>query len=200
MFMFDIETLGTESTSIVLSAAITRFDFADTIIGPTEDEMRSEYNRYVMTSKVVKFDIEEQRMLGRVNTQDTIDWWTKQSSMAKEASFIPQEGDLSIKEGIDLLRSYINAHGGNNQIIWARGSLDQMVIDSLCRSIGEQPLFFYNMWRDVRTAIDILGKDAKNGYAKTVNFNPDLHVIRHIPQNDCAADILMMLYHETYDV
>ena len=49
---------------------------------------------------------------------------------------------------------------------------------------------------DMRTAIDILAKDASGGYTKIPLFDPELHVVKHVPQNDCALDILMLLYHE----
>jgi hypothetical protein len=51
------------------------------------------------------------------------------------------------------------------------------------------------MWRDVRTAIDLLASESKGGYALIPGFNPDLHVVKHIPQNDCALDIMELLYH-----
>ena len=194
-FMFDIETLGTESNSIVLSAAITFFDFNEKRDQTDADSMRAHYHQYVSSSCFVKFDRSSQRILGRVDTEDTIKWWEKQSPMAKQVSFVPTDSDLSVNEGIAKLRKYIDDHGGNKKIVWARGSLDQVCIDSLCRSVNEEPLFMYNMWRDVRTAIDILAENSKGGYAPIPNFNPDLHVVKHIPQNDCALDILMMLYH-----
>lgn len=195
MFMFDIETLSTESTSVVLSAAITYFDFADAIEDRSEDNLLSEYNRYVMTSKFVKFNVAEQKQLGRISDKGTYNWWMRQADIPRNVSFYAREDDLSVKQGIDSIRSYINAHGGPDQIVWARGSLDQMAFDSLCRSIGEEPPFHYNKWRDVRTAVDLLASDSKGGYSLIPNFNPDIHVVKHIPQNDCALDILQLLYH-----
>lgn len=197
MFMFDIETLGTESTSIILSAAITHFDFDDVSIRNPQDElaMLEEYRHYVNSSKFVKFDVREQQDNGRIYTKGTVDWWKKQSQIAKDTSLSVHEDDLSTKEGIRQIQEYVDAHGGNNQIVWARGSLDQMVFDSLCRSIDIEPIFMYNMWRDVRTAIDILATESKGGYADIKNFNSNNHVIKHVPQNDCALDILMVLYY-----
>jgi hypothetical protein len=195
MMMFDIETLGTESTSVVLSAAITYFDFSDAIEDRSTENLVSEYNRYVMTSCFVKFNALEQRDLGRVDTTGTKEWWIKQSQMARETSFYAKEDDLSAAAGIARINSYIDAHGGPNQIVWARGSLDQMCWDSLCRSAGQEPLVKYNMWRDVRTAIDLLASESKGGYAMIPGFDPDLYVVKHIPQNDCALDIMELLYH-----
>lgn len=195
MFMFDLETLSTESTSIVLSTAITYFDFDDAIEDRSPENLLSEYNRYVMTSKFVKFNVDEQKQIGRVLDKGTSAWWMRQADLPRATSFYAKPDDMSAKDGIDSIRSYINSHGGPDQIVWARGSLDQMAFDSLCRSIGEEPLFHYNMWRDVRTAIDLLASDSRGGYCVIPNFNPDLHVVKHIPQNDCALDILQLLYH-----
>ena len=186
MFMFDIETIGIESTSAILSAAIVRFDFDD----------KKSYADYVNDACFVKFDIQEQLNMGRVSTKGTLDWWKKQADIPKQVSLVPSDNDVSAKEGLSILKKYIDDNGGNNQIIWARGSLDQMAIDSLSRDVDFEPLFMYNMWRDVRTAVDFLSSTAKNGYCKIKNFNPDLEVIKHDPRNDCALDILMMTQYE----
>ena len=186
MFLFDVETLGIESTSVILSAAITYFDF----------DQKKYYQDYVNDSCFVKFDRAEQERLGRVVTPSTLEWWEKQAEIPRKVSLEPSKDDLSAVEGIERMRSYINANGGANQIIWARGSLDQMAIDSLCRAVDIEPLTRYNNWRDVRTAIDFLSNTASNGYCKIKNFNPDLFVVKHDPRNDCALDILMLTQYE----
>ena len=181
-FMFDIESVGIESTSGILSAAITYFDFDD----------KKTYAEYVNDSCFVKFNLQEQLDMGRVKDKETIQWWTKQAEIPKQVSLYPSKEDVSAKEGIDKIREYINSRGGSNQIVWARGSLDQMAIDSLCRNIEVEPLFMYNKWRDTRTAIDCIYNTAFNGYCKVKNFNADIVVIKHDPRNDCALDILML--------
>ena len=183
--MFDVETIGIESNSIVLSAAIIKFDF---------DNLKT-FQEYLDDSCFVKFDVEEQLKLGRTKTASTIDWWKKQADIPKQVSLLPSKNDVSAKEGMSTLKKYIADNGGED-IIWARGSLDQMAIDSLCRAIDFEPLVRYNMWRDVRTAIDFLSTTSSNGYCKIKNFNPDLYVIKHDPRHDCALDILMMTQHE----
>ena len=182
MFMFDIESAGIESTCVILSAAITYFDF----------DQKKSYRDYVNDSCFVKFNLQEQVDMGRVIDKSTMEWWNKQADIPKQVSLVPSKSDCSAKEGISALRKYIEARGGNNQIIWARGSLDQMAIDSLCRAIDIEPLFMYNMWRDTRTAIDCIYNTAFNGYCKVKNFNADLEVIKHDPRNDCALDIMML--------
>jgi 3' exoribonuclease, RNase T-like len=197
MFMFDIETMGIESNSVILSAAITHFQFDDTI--PDRDItpaiMLSEYQRYIDASCLVKFNAKEQIEMKRSVVPSTIEWWSKQAEIPRKFAFDISPKDLSAREGIDKIKQYISEKGGiEDQLIWARGTLDQMAIDSLCRYIDVEPIAMYNKWRDVRTALDLIA-DSTNGYAKIKSFNPDLHVIKHVPSNDCALDILMMLYH-----
>jgi len=185
--MFDVETLGTESNSVLLSAAIIHFDFDD----------QCSYSEFVDRACFVKFDMKEQvTKYKRVSVPDTIKWWEKQSEIPRKLALEPSKQDLAAIDGIEKLRYYIESNGGKEQIFWARGSLDQMVIDSLCRDVGVPVLAMYNKWRDVRTAVDFLSDKSKDGYCRIKNFNPDLHVIKHVPQNDCALDIMMMLYHE----
>ena len=185
MFMFDIETLSVESTTIILSAAIIEFHL---------DEPKT-FQEYLDNSCFVKFDVQEQISMGRTRDKGTLDWWKNQADIPKQVSLLPSENDLSAKEGISTLKKYIADNGGED-IIWARGSLDQMAIDSLSRAVYIEPLVRYNMWRDVRTAVDLLSPTAKDGYCKIKNFNPDLYVIKHDPRHDCALDVMMLTQFE----
>ncbi len=184
--MFDIETLGVASNSVVLSAAMIKFEADDT----------RTFHELVESACFVKFNIEEQKEMGRNVSHETLDWWEKQSDIAKQTSLYPSSQDMLVTDGIEKFCKYISDNGGNEQIFWTRGSLDQIVFDSLCRSSGMNTVTHYNKWRDVRTAVDFLGSNPINGYCKIKNFNPDLYVIKHVPQHDCALDIMMLVHHE----
>lgn len=188
--MFDVETLGIESTTIILSAAIIHFDFADKEVPPSPIR----YKEIVDRACYVKFDAKEQgNNYKRTITGETLEWWKKQSDVARNLALNPSKEDVSVVDGIIKLRNYIAAHGGPKQIFWARGSLDQMAIDSLCRAASLEPLTLYNQWRDVRTAVDLIA-DSSNGYCKVKDFNSDVYVTKHDPREDCALDIMMLLY------
>jgi len=78
--------------------------------------------------------------------------------------------------------------------MWARGSLDQLVIDSLAKKFDLQPLTDYNRWRDVRTAVDIL-YGTTNGYCEIEYPNFERAAcIKHHPVHDCALDAMMLMY------
>ena len=189
MFMFDIETLGIESTTVVLSAAIIQFD--------PEVDTDISFRELVERGLFVKFDAKDQvKRLDRTMTKSTLDWWNKQGEHQQKLSFVPdKDRDMITEDGLMLIRDYINKYhrGADPQTltIWARGSLDQMAIDSLALKAGIDPIAPFNRWRDVRTAIDLM-TDSKNGYWKVEGLNWD-EVAKHDPVHDCALDVLMLL-------
>ena len=193
MFMFDIETLGIESTAVVLSAAIICFD-------PEKDSDIS-FRELVERGLLVKFDAKDQvKRLDRTMTKSTLDWWGKQGDYQQKLSFVPDASrDLITEDGLQAIRKYINQYhrGADPQTmtIWARGSLDQMAIDSLALKAGVERIAPFNRWRDVRTAVDLM-TDSKNGYCKVTDLDRD-EVVKHDPVHDCALDILMLLRGES---
>ena len=193
MFMFDIETLGIESTTVVLSAAIIHFD--------PEVDTNISFKELVQRGLLVKFDAKDQvKRLNRTMTKSTLDWWNKQGEYQQKLSFVPDASrDMISENGIEAIRKYINQYhrGADPQTmtIWARGSLDQMAIDSLALKAGVERIAPFNRWRDVRTAVDLM-TDSKNGYCKVTDLNRD-EVVKHDPVHDCALDILMLLRGES---
>ncbi len=182
MYMFDIETLDIESTSVVLSAAILYFEEGD------------DYDTLLNKSLFVKFNSKVQiEKYGRTVSKDTLEWWSKIHPHIRKLSFDPAPDDLHPIDAINKLKDYIKQYGPAK--IWARGSLDQMVIDSLCLKLDTERLLPYNDWRDVRTGVDILCSTSKNGYADVNHPTFGRHnVIKHHPVHDCALDAMMLLY------
>jgi len=182
MYIFDIETLDAESTAVVLSAALVYVNEGD------------DYDTIVNNSLFVKFDSKLQASkYNRSIDKGTLEWWSKIHPAIRAASFDPTPEDLTPEEGINVLREYIRKHGVATA--WSRGSFDQMIIDSLCKKVGEDLLFPYNNWRDVRTAVDCLCSTSKNGYCEVNHPTFKRHnVIKHHPVHDCAYDGMMLLY------
>lgn len=183
MYVFDIETLGTESTSVVLSAAIIEFDM----------ESDFTYKELIERATFVKFDAKEQiQKYGRTVDKTSLEWWNKQCSHSRKQSLTPSSLDVFAIDGIDIFRDVIKP----GFKIWTRGSLDQIVFDSLCKSVGTEPIAHYKVWRDIRTAVDLLRETSRDGYCKIrddVEFDGN-DVIKHDPVHDCAYDIMMLRY------
>jgi hypothetical protein len=190
MLVLDIETLGVESNSVVLSVGMVYVN----------DTSPKSYNELLDNAIFVKLNAKEQiENYKRVVSKDTVDWWMKQSEMARERNFIPKPTDLSVTEAISILKTWVAKVSKKGDHCWIRGSLDQVCLDSLFRAAGESTLLDYNVYRDVRTAIDLLYPEtSKNGY---VDVDPNLcigfdrsQVLKHSPEHDCAFDAAMLLY------
>lgn len=170
-----------------MSAALLWFDETKTYT----------YEELVQNTLLVKFDAKEQlQTYKRTVSRDTIDWWKKQCNIVKEISLNPSKSDLSLSDGISIVKEYIKDKSVGEEIVWTRGSLDQILVDSVCKdSLKIEPLFNYGCYRDFRTAIDLLKETSKRGYCEIPNFDRNV-VIKHQPAHDISLDVMMLLYGE----
>ena len=185
MFVFDVETLGVESTAVVLSAAMVHFD----------PEKRPTYQDMLDNACFVKFDVKEQLSVGRSSSKSTLGWWKDQHEYVRKVSLDPSRDDMTVENGMQKFYDYMAKFpNAKQQTMWARGSLDQMVIDSLAVKFGLEEITGYNVWRDVRTAVDIM-YGTSNGYVEVEHPLFQRHqVIKHHPVHDCALDAMQLLY------
>lgn len=185
MFILDVETLGIESTSVVLSIACTHVT-----------EETDTYQKMLDNSIMLKLDIQSQFDLGRVTDDHTIAWWDRQSENIKIASLYPnKEIDIHPVEAYSLLRLWLKEHDFGKQTVLARGVLDPIIMDSLARTFDISSPIPYNRYHDVRTAIDMLYENTTYGYVDVDHptFETSL-VIKHHPVHDCAYDGMMLVY------
>lgn len=185
MFMFDVETLGVESNAVVLSAALLYFD-------PMQ---KPSYQDLLDNACFVKFNAKEQMDAGRTVSKSTLEWWKTQHDYVKSVSLTPSKDDITVEAGMNQFYEYLDRYDKNREnTMWARGSLDQLVIDSLAVKFGLQELTGYSRWRDVRTAVDIF-TGSKDGYCFVNHEGFERHqVIKHHPVHDCAYDAMMLMY------
>lgn len=191
MFIFDIETLGTESDSVILSAAIIHFDSGEDC----------EFSVLKENACFVKFNVLEQvQVYSRKIERSTVDWWNKQCENVRRKSFYPSKDDLSLAEGYSRIQAYVESMNDSDCWIWARGNMDQVCFSSIEKNLNvDNSLLPHYRWRDIRTAIDFL-YNTKNGYVKVETppwmkeFNPDIHITKHDPVDDCLFDIMQLKY------
>jgi len=186
MFIFDIETLGKDSSSVILSMACIHFDPKD----------RPSYSDLVQSAFFVKLDVEDQiKRLKRTTMKSTMIWWSKQCENARNKSFRPSTIDVAAEDSIEQLREYSKKfEDPKKTLVWARGNLDQLVLDSLEEQLEVPEVFHFSKWRDVRTALDFISSDT-SGYPKVnyEGFNINM-VTKHDPVHDCAFDAMMLMY------
>lgn len=187
MFCLDIETLGTESNAVVLSAALLYFDQTKTY----------QFQELIDSACFVKFDAKEQvSKYKRLVEKSTVEWWQKQDKEVQKLSLAPRETDVTAEKGIRVLQQYIRDHSTEKkEVCWIRGTLDQVCMDSLCKSVELPFLFDYYQYRDVRTALDLIKETTKRGYCRIPNFDLK-QVNKHDPVHDVALDAMMLMYGE----
>jgi 3' exoribonuclease, RNase T-like len=186
MYILDIETFGTESTSVVLSAAMVYF------------EEGVSYQELIDSSIFVKFDAKEQiQKYGRITDKNTLEWWAKQSTGSKQISLIPSENDLTASEGILQLKQYLDKSQEKNKIVFTRGNLDPMCMESLCKAVGVPPIIPYYNYMDIRTALNLLKTTTVRGYCDVSfeGFNiEEAKSNKHDPIVDVCLDAMMIMY------
>lgn len=174
--------MGIESTCVVLSAAMT-------YVG--DDDYT--YQDLIDNTIFVKFDAKEQLRAGRSTTQSTIDWWKSQPLEILKFSYIPTDKDVSVVDGLQKFRDFYNTNKKSKaDIVWIRGALDNLAIDSLATTFNLDIIAPWWNYRDVRTAIDLLKETGKRGYCDIPGFDKSI-VEKHNPIHDCAYDALMLL-------
>ena len=186
MFIFDVETLGKESNSVILSMACIHFNIDD----------KPSYKELCDSAFFVKFDVEYQvKHHKRIIRKSTIEWWKKQCLNVQKMSLIEDsKRDVTMEVALKSMREWANGYNDNGWV-FARGNMDQSVLNSYEEYLDEEPIFVYNRWRDVRTFIDLM-YGSTTGYCDVdySGFEPELHVTKHDPIQDCAYDVMMMLY------
>lgn len=143
--MIDLETLAATPDAAILTIGAVKFD-------PFGMETKDK----AMDSFYVKVDIDDCHNLGLVTSDDTLEWWSRQSPEAQAAAFDP-EGRLPVREAFDQLYKF--CWGAKR--VWANGSVFDIVIcENVFRKLNKAiPWKFWEI-RDVRTAFD-LGIDPK---------------------------------------
>ena len=143
--MFDIETLGTTTDSVILSLGAVKFD-------PYSSEEPRDPKYFLL-------DIDQQVGAGRIIEDSTLEWWGKQSDEARDSAFT-EEGRTDILDFIKQFNKYIV--GSDN--VFSQGCFDIVLIENLLKQWLTPPPWRYWQIRDSRTILD-MGDDS----AKTSN-------------------------------
>lgn len=190
MFVFDVETLGKQSNSVILSFACIHFN-------PDETPSHTELKQSAFFAKLNAAD--QMQRLKRTAGKSTMEWWAKQCENVKNKSFKPYDNDELFEDAYERMREWAKSKNDNKCWVWARGNLDQLVMDDIEEQLGIEPIFKYERWRDVRTAVDFLC-GTTNGYTDVEvppwveSFDPALHITKHNPIDDCVYDAMMLIY------
>jgi DNA polymerase III epsilon subunit-like protein len=138
--MIDLETLDVLPTASVLTIGAVRFDpFGDDVNDPDCDKF------------YVKVDLDSCDRYGCTVSQDTVEWWAKQSQEAQDEAFNPEDR-IPIESAMDQLYKF--CWGGKR--VWSHGAgFDVIILENLFRKVGKAiPWSFWEV-RDTRTLFDL---------------------------------------------
>jgi len=147
--MIDMETLDTSPYCVILTIGCVRFD---------------PYGSGVVERLELRPTIEEQtEKYNRVINDDTIRWWSEQSTEAQEKAM----GDRDRISFVDCLEQ-LYKFGWNRRAVWSNGAaFDVVVAETAFRQVFTDrpnpiPWPFYTV-RDTRTLYELAGVKLKDG-------------------------------------
>lgn len=185
-YIFDVETLSTSETAVILSAAAIKVDFTKEL----------DYYDLVRSAFYVKFDAKEQiTKYNRTVDKNTVNWWKTVPQEIQDSQAKPSKNDVPLASGMKSLCNWFieNGFDKRDSVVWTRGDLDNTVIQHISKQLEIEPPFSVWRVRDIRTAVDILS-GSNNGYAKLSKPLPAT-TKKHDPVHDCAMDAFQLKYY-----
>ena len=138
--MIDLETLVVLPTASILTIGAVKFDpFGDDVNDPDCDKF------------YVKVDMDSCDRYSCTVSQDTVEWWAKQSKEAQDEAFSP-DGRIPIESAMDRLYKF--CWGAKR--VWSHGAgFDVIILENYFRKVGKAiPWSFWEV-RDTRTLFDL---------------------------------------------
>ena len=155
--MLDIETLGANNNTVILSISAVKFNLSTGEIGD-----KFEMGLNILQQLFQKRDIEN----------ETIEWWSKQTDEAKKR--ITDLKQFNVYEVLTKFNifAFKNVTHVKEIKIWGNGcTFDNIILESLYKSFSLDYPFPYWGNRDVRTLVDIADLDLKEFKFKGVKHN-----------------------------
>ena len=137
--MFDLETLDTKPSAVILSLGAVKFDPRQKGIDPDAERLS------------LRLEIDPQSAMGRTISEDTLAWWATQSKEAQDAAF-GDDNRTPLEDAIEQFHKFV----WNSERVWSQGSFDVNIMEHLYTSIGKPYAWQYWQVRDSRTLFDFV--------------------------------------------
>lgn len=182
--MFDLETLDTKPSAVVLSVGAvvwkTKRDLT-THSFPLRWEIEDRFYRVL--------DIEEQLDHKRTVSQSTLFWWMSQDATARSEAFaVNRQPVTNVLNGLVVFANkFTNPHTGKPALnrFWANpATFDFPIWEDLALTFGRFVPWTYRQRYDVRTAVT----EASYSVRDHVETQP-IYGVRHMPVYDCEWQI-----------
>ena len=182
--MFDLETLDTKPSAVVLSVGA--------VVWETAYHHDTEEREYEIKERFLRvLDIQEQVDRHRTVSQSTLLWWQRQDPTAQREAFNAER--QSVVSVLDELRQltdrYFTQESGYGGItrFWASpATFDFPIWDDLAMTFHSFVPWKYNQKYDVRTVVQEANLSAKS------HVDASLTGIPHTPVYDCEWQISLL--------
>lgn len=175
--MIDIEALGKNADSVILTIGAQIFDPSPTVVGWIQDPIYDKVSDTHITPYLnLRVDVDSQvDKWGRTVDPETVAWWSKQAPEAVEEA-LGEEGRIPLEDALDQLIRL----AWLCKATWSKGPLYDIVMleNAMCQTKRKIPWKFWEI-RDARTVYSLCpGLDTKlNG---------------HIAVDDCRNQIVLL--------
>jgi len=143
-YMVDLETLGTDSNSVIVTVSILACNLKTSeIYGELE----------------LSIDMNDQVQMGALIDPNTVVWWLQQSKESQEE--LLRNSSVSVYSAVEMIERFIDKHGQGT--LWGNGAtFDNVILRNLYSRHGQ--IFPIPFWRDrdVRTIVDLGGIDTRD--------------------------------------
>jgi len=149
--MIDIETLGTEPSSVIMSVGGVKFD-------PYTSDVPHDGKHWML-------DVDAQTDAGRDVNDSTLEWWAKQEQSIQDRAF-STEGRTSLQEFMpDLNKWLVGCH-----TIWCQGpQFDMVMLENLFKQFDHHMNWFYWQVSDSRTLFKMLPADPRKSIQENLH-------------------------------
>jgi hypothetical protein len=163
-FSVDIETLSVEDSAVVLSIAVVAWSDDLELLDP-----------YIASANFNLYPIYQIKD-GRTMTKSALGFWQGQDYNVWEAATM--DAFIDYKQGLLSFVDFIKKCGASsNSTFWARGNMDEKVLNHILAQSGISTPWSFRQWRDARTFCDEL--DRFIGLPI-----PDVSPVAHVAMND----------------
>lgn len=145
---YDIETLGTEPGSIILSAGLLTFDM----------HALNTFEELVNQGTEIILDIDSQREAGCVENKSTLKWWEQQGEAAQRVLYAAFR--TPVREFYTVMQDRLNLTPFDTQRLewFARGpTFDMVLTEVMFKKFNLTPFWKFWLVRDSRTWFDAKG-------------------------------------------
>lgn len=174
--MFDLETLDTKPSAVVLSVGAVIWRTVEDQQGVMEWEVVERFYRVI--------NIQPQLDAKRTVSQDTLLWWLQQDPKAREKAFAPVRKPVLMV--LDDFRYWADRFDIN--AFWASpATFDFPIWEDFAMTFGRHVPWTYRQKYDVRTVVREASYSVKDHVV-----SKELSGIPHMPVYDCEAQIDML--------